>query len=82
MTGELFFASSSDLADHFDYEGDPESIVIDLTNSHIWDASTVATLDQVVTKYGHRGKSVEFVGMNQASTTLHEALTGRLRSGH
>lgn len=82
VTGELFFASSSDLTDHFDYEGDPDRVVIDLTSSHIWDASTVATLDQVVAKYGHRGKNVEFVGMNQASATLHEALTGRLRSGH
>lgn len=81
VTGELFFASSSDLTDQFDYERDPSNILIDLTNSHIWDASTVAMLDQVVAKYGHRGKKVELIGMNQASSTLHEALTGRLRSG-
>jgi SulP family sulfate permease len=80
VTGELFFASSSDLADQFDYEGDPNNIVIDLTDSHIWDSSTVAMLDQVVAKYGHRAKNVELIGMNEASSTLHEALTGRLRS--
>ncbi|PXY34439.1 hypothetical protein BAY59_02620 [Prauserella coralliicola] len=42
VTGELFFASSNDLVYQFDYTGDPERVVIDLTAAHIWDASTVA----------------------------------------
>jgi SulP family sulfate permease len=79
VSGELFFASSSDLADHFDYVGDPDRIVIDLTESHIWDASTVAALDQVVEKYAHRGKTVELVGMNEASTDFHGNLAGTLQ---
>jgi SulP family sulfate permease len=79
VSGELFFASSSDLADHFDYAGDPDRVVIDLTESHIWDASTVAALDQVVAKYAHRGKTVELVGMNEASTAFHGNLAGRLQ---
>jgi sulfate permease, SulP family len=79
VSGELFFASSSDLADHFDYEGDPERVIIDLSRSHIWDASTVAALDQVVAKYAHRGKTVELVGMNEASSDFHDNLAGRLQ---
>jgi SulP family sulfate permease len=79
VSGELFFASSSDLGDHFDYVGDPDCVVIDLTESHIWDASTVAALDQVVAKYAHHGKTVELVGMNQASTDFHDNLAGRLQ---
>lgn len=80
--GELFFASSSNLGDEFDYDGDPDRIVIDLTDSHVWDASTVAELDRVVAKYAHRGKTVVIVGMNEASQAMHGNLTGQLSSSH
>lgn len=79
VKGDLFFASSSDLADHFDYVGDPDRVIIDLGESHIWDASTVTALDQVVAKYAHRGKTVELVGMNQASSDFHGNLAGLLQ---
>lgn len=82
VTGELFFASSSDLTDHFDYGGDPAHVIIDLSDSHIWDASTVAALDRVVTKYAHHHKTVELVGMNPDSRRLHADLAGRLASSH
>ncbi len=80
--GELFFASSANLADRFDYDHDPDRVVIDLTDSHIWDASTVAVLDQVVTKYAHRGKHAELVGLNTASARMHGQLSGHLDSSH
>lgn len=82
VTGELFFASSSDLADHFDYEGDPEHVIIDFSESHVWDASTVAALDRVISKYAHHGKTVELIGLNSPSTRLHGDLTGHLQSSH
>ena len=56
VRGELFFASSNDLIYQFDYVGDPENVVIDLSDSHIWDASTVATLDAITTKYRGQGQ--------------------------
>ncbi len=81
VTGELFFASSNDLVYQFDYRNDPAQVVIDLTGSHIWDASTVATLDAITTKYARYGKTVEIVGMNPASAERHERLAGRLGGG-
>ena len=82
VTGELFFASSSDLPDKFDYVGDPHRVVIDLTDSHIWDASTVAALDRVVAKYAQHGTTVELIGMNAPSTDIHSSLAGHLHSEH
>ncbi len=82
VAGELFFASSSLLSDHFDFAGDPDRVVIDLTDSHVWDASTVAALDQVVAKYAHHGKTVEIIGLNQASEHMHGRLSGHLTSSH
>ncbi|MFV9455382.1 SulP family inorganic anion transporter [Rhodococcus sp. NM-2] len=80
--GELFFASSNDLIYQFDYVGDPENVVIDLSDSHIWDASTVATLDAITTKYAAKGKTVTIVGLNAASSERHVRLSGQMGAGH
>ncbi|MGA9872681.1 MAG: SulP family inorganic anion transporter [Rhodococcus sp. (in: high G+C Gram-positive bacteria)] len=82
VTGELFFASSNDLIYQFDYVGDPKNVVIDLSESHIWDASTVATLDAITTKYAAKGKTVQIVGLNAPSVERHDRLSGKLGAGH
>jgi len=82
VTGELFFASSNDLVYQFDYLHDPVTVIIDMTESHIWDASTVATLDAITTKYGRYGKTVQIIGMNDASAERHQRLAGHLGAGH
>ena len=78
VQGQLLFASSNDLTTLFEYTADPEHIVIDLSQSHIWDASTVAALDTIQTKYRQHDKTVEFVGMNEFTTAFHSRLTGEL----
>ncbi|MBO1771050.1 SulP family inorganic anion transporter [Agrococcus sp. TF02-05] len=78
VEGELFWASSNDLTTQFSYVDDPERVVIDLSRSHIWDASTVAALDAIETKYARLGKTVELQGLNAASTQMHGRMTGRL----
>ncbi len=80
VTGELFFASSNDLYTQFSYVEDPEQVVIDLTRSHIWDASTVASLDAITTKYDRKGKTVTIIGLNDASAERHGRLSGSLPS--
>jgi SulP family sulfate permease len=82
VEGELFFASSNDLVYQFDYLGDPKNVVIDMSNAHVWDASTVASLDAITTKYAAKGKTVTIVGMNADSTARHELLAGNLGAGH
>ncbi|BBZ02982.1 sodium-independent anion transporter [Mycolicibacterium chitae] len=78
VSGELFFASSNDLVYQFDYTEDPDRVIIDVSGSHVWDASTVASLDAITTKYRARGKSVDIVGLNQDSAQRHGRLSGRL----
>ncbi len=82
VTGQLFFASSNDLVTQFDYAGDPEKVVIDLTGTHVWDASSVAALDAIETKYAQQGKTVEIVGLNDSSAHLHGRLSGELVDNH
>jgi SulP family sulfate permease len=82
VSGELFFASSNDLVYQFDYVGDPAIVVIDMSDSHIWDASTVAALDAITTKYRAKGKTVEIVGLNEDSADRHDRLSGQLGAAH
>ncbi len=77
VTGELFFASSNELYTQFEYAADPEEVVIDLSKSHVWDASTVASLDAITTKYAAKGKTVEIRGLNEASAWMHDRLSGK-----
>ncbi|TRY17301.1 SulP family inorganic anion transporter [Tessaracoccus rhinocerotis] len=78
VRGELFFASSNDLTTQFEYTDDPDHVLIDMSGSHIWDASTVAALDAIVTRYEQRGKSVDFLGLNQQASRFHTRLSGNL----
>ena len=78
VRGELFFASSNDLYYRFDYAGDPPRVVIDFSEAHVWDASTVAALDSVLAKYGRGGHDVEVTGLNEASATMYRRMTGTL----
>jgi len=81
VDGELFFASSNDLTTQFEYGEDPERVNIDMSASHIWDASTVAALDAIVTKYESYGKQVSLIGMNEATMALHGRLSGGMGEG-
>jgi SulP family sulfate permease len=82
VTGELFFASSNDLVYQFNYKDDPDDVVIDLSATHVWDASSVAALDAIETKYAQRGKRVTIVGLNGPSANMRNRLAGQLTGSH
>lgn len=78
VRGELFFASSNDFATQFHYAQDKATVVIDFSEAHIWDASTVAALDTVTERYRRQGTKVQVKGLNEASARFHNRLTGEL----
>ena len=82
VKGQLFWASSNDLVYQFDYAGDPQTVIIDLTAADIWGASTVAALDAVQTKYTARGKETRIIGLDGASLERLERLSGKLGDEH
>lgn len=73
--GPLFFGSSNDLFECFAYADDPANVVIDFTHSQIWDASTVAALDSIESKYWNHGSTVSFAGLDTRSRVFHGRLT-------
>jgi SulP family sulfate permease len=76
--GPLFFGSSHDLVERFAYRVDPKQVAIDLTHSQIWDASSVAVLDSIETRYREHGATVTLSGLDPRSAAFHARLTGRL----
>src|SRR5690606_38876622 len=54
----LFFGSRNDLVEWFSYGEVPASVVIDLRDAQIWDASTVAALDSIAARYERRGAGI------------------------
>ena len=76
VRGPLFFASSNDLFEHFDYAHDPKKVTIDLTHAQIWDASSVAALDGIEYRYQRYGAEVTIEGLDSRSTDIHQRLTG------
>jgi SulP family sulfate permease len=78
VRGELFFASSNDLLHQFDYVNDPDDVLIDMSDTDIWDASAVASLDAIRNKYQVRGKTLRISGLDGASLERLNRLSGRL----
>ena len=72
VRGELFFASADEFLARFDYAGDPDHVVLDLSQARVWDATSSAALDAVEAKYAERGKRLRLSGLDEASRRLRE----------
>jgi len=70
VEGQLFFASADDFTAAFDFREALDSVVIDVSEAHIWDISSVAAVDMVVLKFRREGAEVDLRGMNAASETI------------
>ncbi|MEC4717693.1 SulP family inorganic anion transporter [Noviherbaspirillum sp. CPCC 100848] len=70
VTGQIFFASSDQLVQSFDYGEAVDKVVIDLSHAHFWDITAVGALDKVVFKFRRSGADVEVQGLNEASATM------------
>ena len=68
----------NDLVTRFSYAADPEHVVIDMTDAHVFDASTVAALDGIEQRFAQHGSTVEVVNLNTGSIALHGRLSGHL----
>jgi len=74
VEGQLFYGSSEDFAEAFDFKESVEKVVIDVSRAHIWDISSVQALDMAILKFRREGADVELIGMNEASETLVDKL--------
>lgn len=76
IKGQLFFASTDNLLNYFKNHTVSGHIVIDLSESHVWDESAILSLIKVKDSLASKGVTVSFVGLNATSLKLIEKITG------
>jgi SulP family sulfate permease len=70
ITGQLFFASTLKFSEMFSYVDDPNFIIVDFKNSHVWDHSAVEALAKVKERYNKINKEMHIVGLNKDSSDI------------
>ncbi len=70
VSGQIFFTSSNQFVEAFDFTESLQDVVIDVTHAHFWDITAVMALDKVVLKFRRAGVVVEVLGLNAASSTI------------
>ncbi|MCH9690160.1 MAG: SulP family inorganic anion transporter [Gammaproteobacteria bacterium] len=72
VMGQVFFASSEQFIQAFDFKEAIDKIIIDISRAHFWDITSVSSLDKVIIKLRKKGTHVDILGMNEATATLIE----------
>ena len=74
VEGQLFFASVESFLEAFDFTVENEKIVIDFSQTHVWDDSGVGAIDKVVLKYYENRNEVKLIGLDAKSQQLVDKL--------
>ncbi|QCS52491.1 SulP family inorganic anion transporter [Priestia flexa] len=64
VKGPLFFATTTAFVNAFHYEDEQAIIVVDFSNSYVWDQSAMLAVAKVIGKYESNNKKVILQGMN------------------
>ncbi|PRR80473.1 Bicarbonate transporter BicA [Clostridium vincentii] len=74
IEGQLFFASVEGFVEAFDLNIKNTNIIIDFSNTHVWDDSAVGAIDKIVIKYRSNNNEVMLQGLNSSSKNLLDRL--------
>lgn len=70
LKGQIFFSSADKFLQSFNFKEDVNDVILDLTQAHIWDVTSVAMLDSVMQKFQKNGIKVSVRGLNEASSIM------------
>ena len=70
----MFFASVESFLEAFDFTVENEQIIIDFSQTNVWDDSGVGAIDKVVLKYYENNNQVTLIGLNATSQQLVDKL--------
>ncbi len=65
LEGPLFFGSVTSFKNLFDFKKDKEHVVIDFTESRIWDHSGIEALQNITERYGQQGKKLHLLNLSK-----------------
>ena len=70
VNGQLFFASTLQFVDSFDFSTKAQTVYIDFSNSKVWDESAVDAIDKVISKYKNNNVKVHLSGLSNECSNL------------
>ncbi|XGV96406.1 MAG: SulP family inorganic anion transporter [Leptolyngbya sp. BL-A-14] len=70
LSGQLFFGSATNFVNLFGYSADSPRVVIDFSQSHVWDHAAAMAIAKVVAKYHRLETQVTLMGLNADSEQL------------
>jgi SulP family sulfate permease len=76
LDGPLFFGSTTQFSTLFDVKNDPDDIIIDFTNSRVYDHSALEAINNIAEKYGEMGKKVHLRHLSNDCGNLLKLLNG------
>ncbi|MEQ6389941.1 SulP family inorganic anion transporter [Bacillaceae bacterium S4-13-58] len=83
VNGQIFFASTNDFLEKFNFDDQVKEVEIDLSNAHLWDDSAIGALDKIEMKFEQNNIHVTYSGMNHESMHLKKRISGLSKaSGH
>ena len=74
ISGQLFFGTMTHFVGLFRYQEDPQHVVVDFSQSHVWDQSAVTAIAKMIAKYEQLGKRVTVEGLNEESRQIIDRL--------
>lgn len=81
VIGQLFFVSTEEFVQQFDFTEELDDVVLDLSDAQLWDGTAVAALDKIVLKFGKNNIPVIIKGLNESSDGLMSRLAVHNRPG-
>ena len=70
LEGPLFFGSATSFKAIFDVKNDPEDVVIDFENSHVYDHSGIEAINMITAKYADQNKALHLLNLSEACQLL------------
>ena len=76
LNGPLFFASTTQFSNIFDVKNDTNDVIIDFTDSRVYDHSALEAINNIADKYKEAGKKVHLRHLSIDCAELLEQLNG------
>lgn len=70
IEGPLFFGSVTTFKDLFDFRNDESHVVIDFTESRVWDHSGLEALQNITERYGQNKKKLHLLNLSKECRSL------------
>jgi len=70
ISGQIFFGSIAKFVESFNYVDDPERVVVDFQQAHIWDHAAITAISQVIDRYKKLDKHITIIGLNQENQSF------------